>query len=124
MEHKKDSDDYIVISEKIIPPQGRRKVPIVMQSVLPKNMDWEYFYEYIKNVYKIIDPELYNKIENELKKKEELKQKREEARIKYKPRKISHLIIAEAPPDGDRFFYFEELDTLEDYQLFKAHFCI
>lgn len=33
-----------------------------------------------------------------------------EARLKYKPRKIKYLLIAEAPPDSiDRFFYYEKV---------------
>ncbi len=61
MQKKINNDkDYIVIGEKIIPPQGKRKYSIIMQAVLPKNMDWDYFNEYMKNVHKMIN-ELNNK---------------------------------------------------------------
>ena len=42
-------------------------------------------------------------------------EKREEAREKYKPRKIEWLLIAEAPPeDLDRYFYFETTSSHDD----------
>ncbi len=36
----------------------------------------------------------------------------EKARLKYKPKQIKYLLIAETPPklDSDRFFYFENVD--------------
>ena len=37
------------------------------------------------------------------------KRQREEAMNKYKPSTIRCLIIAEAPPNDERFFYFEDV---------------
>jgi hypothetical protein len=36
----------------------------------------------------------------------------ENARLKYKPKEIKYLLVAETPPktDSDRFFYFEKVD--------------
>lgn len=56
--------DYVVIGEKIVPPQGKRRHSIIMQAVLPKNMDWEYFYNYIDDVRKMIK-KLNNNNKNE-----------------------------------------------------------
>lgn len=40
----------------------------------------------------------------------QLKKQLEKARLKYKPKKIKYLLIAEAPPDSiDRFFYYDSV---------------
>lgn len=41
--------------------------------------------------------------------KEFNKEKVDVARKKYKPDNVKYLLIAEAPPDADRFFYFENV---------------
>jgi hypothetical protein len=35
----------------------------------------------------------------------------ESARKKYRPKKLRYLLIAEAPPSGGRFFYFDDVPT-------------
>jgi len=111
-----EENGYIYTEPEIIKIKHSKKTLSISVGI-PKDLDELSFYENIKQIYRIIDHKKYDEIEKEIQEREDLKDRRIETSIQYRPRKISHLIIIEAPLSGNEFFYFDELN--ENDFLFK-----